>query len=229
MLVVLSGCAQRTSTGLASAVPRVVVVAPVLNLSGSNDFDSLKVTDLIASEFLSFPGIVVVPVNRALAELASRGKSAVETPDDAVELARAVGADATIVAAITEYDPYDPPVVGLVLQWYAAERPAAVSGLDPVQASRAAAAASAGPAFEDDVRVPRWQVQRVFRGADEDVLKDVRAYAAERDDGGSPYGWRLHLQSQELWLRYASRALIRTILLLEQSYRVAVEPNEAHT
>ena len=47
------------------------------------------------------------------------GKTAVETPQDALDLAGELGADATLVAAITEYQPYDPPIVGVVMQWYA--------------------------------------------------------------------------------------------------------------
>jgi len=46
------------------------------------------VTDILASEFQSFPGVVVIPVNRTLAALALRGKNTVETPRDALDLAR---------------------------------------------------------------------------------------------------------------------------------------------
>jgi hypothetical protein len=38
---------------------QVIVVAPVLNLSNSTEFDTLKVTDAVASEAVGFPGIGV--------------------------------------------------------------------------------------------------------------------------------------------------------------------------
>ena len=104
---------------------QVVVVAPVLNLSGTNDFDSLKITDIIASEFLAFSTVSVVPVNLTLATLDRLGKKWIEGPEDAIELARELGADATIVTVITEYNPYNPPIIGLIMQWYEVPRAAA--------------------------------------------------------------------------------------------------------
>lgn len=224
LLVAASGCTQRARTiPEARRQPRVLVVAPVLNLSGSQDFDALKVTDLIASEFLSFSDVAVVPVNLTLAELERQGKYAVETPEDALALAHALGADATIVTAVTEYNPYSPPVLGMVVQWYAA-RPTAVPAPD-------FGSAADDPAELLDVRPvrPRWQVQRVFNAADEETLEEIRAYARDRDGHESPYGWRKYTRSQELYVRYCTHALIMTILRLDDGNRTALEPNEAES
>jgi hypothetical protein len=194
----------------------VLVVAPVLNLSGSQDFDALKITDLVASEFQSFPNVAVIPVNLALAELERRGKTAVESPEDAVDLARVLGAEATIVTGVTEYDPYMPPVIGWVMQWYS------VSGKDGESA--------AGGRIElSDQRwtAPRYQVQRVFNAADDDVLEQVRAYADAREGHDSPYGWRKYLRSQELYVRFSCSTTIRTILALDVNSRAAGKSSEA--
>lgn len=192
--------------------PQVFVVAPVINLSGSTDFDPLQVTDIVASEFLSFPDTSVIPVNLTLAALARAGKTHVETPEDALELAREFGADATIVTAITEYDPYDPPLVGLVMQWYAVPQAARQTGLDPVSASRQ----MSGTGVPQEVAAapetaPKWQVQRVFNAAHESILDEVRSFAAARDGHASPYAWRRYLRAQELFLRYCSWSAIRPI------------------
>ena len=224
LLVASSGCAQRVRTiSEAPRQPRVLVVAPVLNLSGSQDFDALKVADLVASEFLSFSDIAVIPVNLTLAELERQGKYAVETPEDAVALARALGADATIVVAVTEYNPYSPPVLGMIMQWYAA-RPASEPAPDP------GAVADSSAELLDVQRVrPRWQVQRVFNAADDELLEEIRAYARERDGHESPYGWRKCMRSQELYVRYCTHALIMTILRLDDGNRTAIKPNEAES
>lgn len=205
--------------------PLVLVVAPVINLSGSQDFDPLKVTDLIASEAVSCRGVTVVPVNLALAELARRGKSVVETPDDAVQLARALGADATLQTAVTEYNPYFPPVIGMVMQWYDAGAPDDPTPQDTGRASqdrarrdRLSATAETGP---------RWQVQRVFNAADEDVCEEVQEFASHRDGERSPYAWRKYVRSQELYVRYSSHALIRAILKQDKHERVSPPPDEA--
>jgi len=213
----LSGCAWLGRREAPAPPPaRVLVVAPVLNFSGATDVDALRLTDLLASECVSFPGVTVIPVNLTLAELVRQGKECVETPEDAVALAQVFGADATLVFALTEYDPYDPPVVGMVLQYYPAGQAARpVSGFDAMTASRAVAepevtlSVAAPPA-------PRWQIQRVFDASQESLLADLREYAEQRDGQRSPYGWRKYLKSQELYVRYCGWALIRTMLTLDE-------------
>jgi hypothetical protein len=222
---VLAGCAQSNAKSAPPPQypPCVLVVAPVLNLSGARDVDSLKLTDLLASEFVSFPGTTVVPVNRVLAELLARGKTTVESPEDALALARAFDADAAIVVALTEYNPYAPPVVGLVMQWYDARGVGAAARGAPVAAREMPAQNPRGGA------VPRWQIQRVFNAAQEEVQEQVQHYADERDGHRSPYGWRKYLESQELYVRYCCWALIKTIRTLDHDGRVTVEPNEAQS
>jgi hypothetical protein len=189
----------------------VVVVAPVLNLTGGEAFDSLRATDAVASELASFPGIAVVPVNLTLAALAQLGKDRVETPEDARALARQLGAEATVVAAITEYDPYDPPLVGWVMQWYDSEPSGGLYQIDPVAASREPAPPDVKIAADDPHR-PAVQVQRVFNAAHRSVLDEVRDYAEQRAGHDSPYAWRKYVQSQELFLRYSCWSAIRSMI-----------------
>lgn len=206
----VTGCAQRHEPP-PPPPPLVLVVAPVLNLSGSDEFDSLKVTDLLASEVVGFEGVQAIPVNLTLAALARRGKASVDSPEEALELAREFSADATLVLAVTEYRPYEPPVIGLVMQWYYEPRRAGTAGLDPVASSRSAqgppvtlAAEARGPQF--------LQRQRVFNAADDTVKKELKRYAKHRDADDSPYGWQKYVKSQELYVRYASYSMIRTML-----------------
>ncbi len=206
--------------------PRVVVIAPVLNLSNSVDWDPRKVTDILASEFQSFPNVVVVPVNRVMAALALEGKTIVETPRDALDLARELRADATIVAAITEYDPYDPPRIGIVMQWYSPEIQDAATAFDPVAASRAGAdVVPAASVSYDALATPAFQVQEVFSAADEAILDDIRAYSRDRSGYDSQHGWQIHIKSQELFIRYCCWASIRSMLLARTSIQQA--PQEA--
>jgi hypothetical protein len=208
----ICGCSsQHESAPSLPARPVVLVVAPVLNFSGAQDFDPLKVTDLLASEFVAAGDVAVIPVNRVLAELGRRGKATAETPADAAELARTFGADATVVMAVTEYNPYDPPVIGLILQWYDAL---------PEHSGSGGLSADSAP-------TPRWQVQRVFNAADEEVVKQLKEFARHRDGGRSPYGWQRWMKSQELYVRFCSAMLIRTIKQLNAKARDTAEPHEA--
>ncbi|TWT44750.1 hypothetical protein RAS1_11670 [Phycisphaerae bacterium RAS1] len=212
----IAGCAHRDrKCELPPAAPRVVVVAPVLNLSGAPDLDPLKATDILASELLSFPELTVIPVNLTLAVLATRGLSGVESPQHAYDLAREFSADATLVVAVTEYSPYDPPVVGLVAQWY-----------DRADAAWAESLATEFAADTQLSAAPTLQVQRVFNASSDAVISEVKAFADARDGHGSPYGWKRFTQSQELFLRFTSWSLIRTMLSQQEIARRSAVTDE---
>lgn len=193
--------------------PVVIAVAPVLNLSNRSDWDPAKVTDWLASEMQGFPGVVVIPVNRTVATLAAQGRNAVRTGDEALALAEALEADVTVVAAVTEFNPYDPPTVGLVLQWYERANVSQAVRVDPAAASRAATLAAAATPVERGgaENAPRYQFQRVFNAADHEILKDVESFADERPGHRSPLGWRAYLRSQELFVRYCFHSAFRTM------------------
>ncbi len=210
-----AGCAQRAGK---KACPEplysgpVIVVAPVLNLSGTPSLDALKITDTLASEFVASKAASVVPVNLTLAALARRGKSCVETPQDAIELAREFAADATVVMAITDYSPYDPPRIGLVLQWYAPGGPSGTGSGAELSADAAAA--------------PRFQLQRVFDASQNQVQSEVRHFARHHSGDESPYGWRKVLQSQELYVRYSCWAAIKSMPCQTGSQRADAATDE---
>lgn len=198
----------------------MIVVAPALNLSGTEDLDPLRITDAIASEFLSFENVTTIPVNLVLAALARKGTLWVESPAAALELAQEFGADATVVTAITEYNPYDPPVVGMVMQWYGRNSLAERRGLDPVAASRAAGEPQA--TLATDASRPQVQIQRVFRASDKDVLQEIQLYAKQHPGHESPYGYKKFTKSQELYVRYCAWSLIRSILQVQDSQGAAM-------
>lgn len=213
LLTVASGCATANRETEPTYTPQTisVAVAPVLNLSGSRDWDVVKATDLVASELGTFPGVTVIPVNRSLALLAEHGKTSVDSPQDAEWLAEELAADGTVVAAITEYQPYDPPVVGLILQLYQRGSAKGGSGIDPVAASREATDVSLAGASSSIGEHPL-QIQRVFNAADPRVLKEMQRYAKQRDGLESPFGWRVHAKSQVLYLRFSFWSAIRSML-----------------
>lgn len=205
--VCIPGCTQfdrGTAVEVSAEAARVVVVAPVQNLSNRADWDPLQFTDMLASELQTFPGFLVVPVNRTLAALQLLGQSGIETPADAELLADELDADLVLVAAITEYQPFSPPRVGLVMQLYAARKlRRSFTDLDPVAASRSATEFAPAGFAEARSEGPVWQSQRVVDGSDHKTLEAVKRYAATRPGHNSPYAWRVHLQRQELFVRFS--------------------------
>lgn len=197
-----AGCSRaKPAWSAANAFPPgySIAVAPILNFSGHFDVDPIQAADLLASELTGFGAVTVLPVNRVVAALAIEGKTQVESPAHALDIANAVGADAIVIAGITEYDAYT-PVVGIVIQMYVTN-PAYGSSFDAVAASRSVTGVSSG-VVSAGLGEPAGQVQRVYHAASDDVIRAVRAYAGPRSAGDSPLGWREYLKVQRLYLRF---------------------------
>lgn len=195
--------------------PVTIAVAPAINLSGSSDFDPNRLADIMASELSYAEGVSVVPVSRVLSTLAAQGWERVESPDHAWEIATLVGADAILVFAVTEYDPYDPPRVGITAQLYGREPWVVGPVVDPVVLSRKAGLDEAMGARRADRLLAR--AQRVFDAGQRGVEEEIKAFARQRGTGDSPFGWRRFVVSQLDYMRFCSHATIRTLLDARQN------------
>lgn len=208
----LAGCSQgdrsRTDVTAVSYPPGTsIAVAPPINASGCADIDVIKVADLMASELSTLPGIGVIGVNRVLAVLAEQGLTQVTSAEHALAICDRLGADAIVVFAVTEYNPYT-PVVGLVAEMYGRQPSSAV--LDPVLTSRMARPA---PVAEEPSVIRPWaQIQRTFNAEHEAVQEAVEEYAEARDANETPFGWRKYLASQEYYLRYCCYTVARELV-----------------
>lgn len=190
--------------------PMTIAVAPALNLSGSKDFDPNRFADIMASELSYAEGISVVPVSRVLGVLGERGLTQVDSRDLALELVDRLGADAILVFAVTGYDPYDPPKIGISAQLFGT-RPGVGGGrVDPVALSRQAGlVADRGGAPMDGLLA---QHQQVYDAAHQSVVGDIRAFAARRNGEGNPYGWRKYVVSQQHFIEFCCHTTIAALL-----------------
>ncbi len=213
--VLAVGCrsGQRIETASitnAALGPMTIAVAPALNLSGSVDFDRSRFADLMASELSYADGISVIPVSRVLVALGAQGLEGVESPSHALELVGVLGADAILVFAVTEYDPYDPPSIGISAQLYGSRPRPGGSTLDPVAMSRQASLASSGaPASGRQLLA---QTQRVYDASHAVIVEEVRRFAKGRGADNSPYGWRKYVVSQQHFIRFCCHATIKALL-----------------
>lgn len=191
--------------------PMTIAVAPVLNVSGSADFDPNRVADLMASELSHVAGVDVIGVNRVLAVLADQGSERVESPEHALKIATILGADAVLVVAITEYDAYDPPVVGISAQLYGKRRGTVAVRFDPIAESR-----NGRPGGPRSVRgafvAPLASSQRVFDASHERVRAGVQRFAESRSADAGPFGWRKYIASQQHYIRYCCYETIRALM-----------------
>lgn len=186
-----------------------IAVAPAANFSGGRDFDPERFADLMAGELGYADGVTVVPVSRTLAQMTARGLGRIETTQQALELTQALGADAILVFAVTAYEPYEPPRIGLTAQLIG-RSPRGQSGMDPVALSRQSS--ETGKERVAGGQGVLAQTQRVFDASHDSVIEDVRRFASIRDANASPYGWRRYVVSQEEFIRFCCHATVRELM-----------------
>jgi hypothetical protein len=193
------GCASQrrvpADTRIESPYPahQTFAIAPALNLSNDPEIDTLAVSDLIYSELQQIKGVTVIPNNRVLSEMAGAGITEVRSVKEIEQLSSALGVDGVILLGVTEYRPYSPPVVGVVCHMYAVQNGLS-TGNDRPQSR------------------PTAEVARVYNAGHEPTQRDVREYAEFRSHNGSPFGWRVYLEDQRLYLRFVCHQVVRDLL-----------------
>jgi hypothetical protein len=97
-----------------------VAVAPFVNLSAERVVDGRRFALAYHAELQKIPGYQVIPVGVTEQAMVDLGID-LDGPDDALKLAKALGADAIVIGAVTDYTPYYPPRIGLQVSWYSPE------------------------------------------------------------------------------------------------------------
>jgi hypothetical protein len=96
-----------------------VAVLPFFNLSDEPTVDGEQVAIAYFSELQSIPGFEVVPVGVVKATMQQLRTNPSDI-DDVRKLAAVLNVDAVVKGAITDYDAYYPPRMGLAIDWIAA-------------------------------------------------------------------------------------------------------------
>jgi hypothetical protein len=116
----LPGCAT-VQVGVTNPIPGLttVAVAPFFNLSQEPEFvaDGRRVALAYFAELQKIPGYQVIPVG-VVEDTIKQHNLQLSNPDDALRLCELLGCDAVVVGAITDFDPYYPPRMGLQVSWY---------------------------------------------------------------------------------------------------------------
>ena len=99
-----------------------VAIAPFFNLTDDETVDGRQFALAYFAELQDIPGFEVVPLS--VVEEAMRNQQTLLDgafgPAEARKLANALGVDAVVIGAITDFSPYYPPRCGLRVEWYAA-------------------------------------------------------------------------------------------------------------
>ncbi len=223
-------------------------VVPLRNESGSSYADGLKIADRLTNTLQTVDQIDVVPVNRVIAVMEALELLELRSPADVMHVARTLGVDGIIVGTVTAYDPYDPPKLGLQIEFYLNDQQSQFQTVDVRKLTQAATGAAS-----QNARVGGRQVIRPFSlatamldASNPVVRQRLAAFAAGR--GGQKPGseswwryvavnrgllakddtdWHLYRISMDLFTDYASHELVER-LLQDQSQRLGLSQRRPH-
>ena len=197
---------------------RSLAVVPFKNQSGSQVLDVIAATDEFVTELQQVHGLQVIPVNRVLAKLSDLGMDTVETPEDVMALADALGTDGVIVGSITRYEPYPPPMIGMTIQLYIRKdflekEQNRHFHIDPAELAQAAKPYELGSS--SPIKLLAMATQIVDARQDR-VVQRLKNYANSRNNDPTPLAWKRYT-TQRNYLRFVSHELIGELLAQEQA------------
>ncbi|MCA8982840.1 MAG: hypothetical protein R3C12_01790 [Planctomycetaceae bacterium] len=128
-ILVLPGCfvLQVGVTNPAPNLPRIAV-APFVNLSSERSVDGRRFAEAYYTELQKVPGFQVIPVGVVESALHDYGLN-LDSPADMEKLIHILDVDGLCFGAVTEYNPYYPPRLGLQISWYTTKFPDFQPGL----------------------------------------------------------------------------------------------------
>jgi hypothetical protein len=123
----------------------------------------------------------------------------------AQHLAEFLGADALVVPAVSSYDPYNPPKIGMILQLYTARQAAGASTMP------------AGPLASGEAHQPVAQVEAMFNATNQTVLHELRDFARGRTQNDSALGDEKYLLDADAYTRFVCHAMVRRLMEVEKA------------
>ncbi len=201
----------------------VWVIAPIRNESGVSVADELRLADSLVSTIQEIRGVSAVPMNRTLAAMRAAGLPEIDNAAQATALARRMNADAVLVGSLTDWDPYEPPRLGLAIALYARSDSMGVidtTGLDPRRLTMASSDRDPWD-FRHDPSEPLSVVALHLDGSNGEVRADLRRFASGRIDPNSATGWKGYLAAMSRFERFACFELTRRLLASEADRLVA--------
>ena len=196
----------------------VWAVAPLRNESGVSVIDTLALTDRMTNEVQQIEGVSAIPVNRTIQAMEAAGLPSLNTPNEALAIARMLGADAILVGSVTAWDPYDPPSIGISVGLFA--RSATMqTPTGPIIDPMALQAASTDQNMRNDwpASQPVNAVASYLDASNQLVVAEIRNFAALRSDPSSGLGWRRYLKSMKSFSRFACFHVLQDLLLQERA------------
>jgi hypothetical protein len=187
---------------------RRIAVAPVESPGTS---DPMKLGEMLAGELVQFPGVEVLhPTD--VQSIARKNNLGFTDEASIRAIGRLAGADAVLVAELTEHNPYPPPRIGIAAQLFFTE----AGGGNSRSAIDLSTAGRARPVTRLD-RGDMIGVEKVYDGSQRETRDLAASYARGHALEGEAIGGADRvLRLPDLYFRFVSNRLVREIFA---SYR----------
>ena len=189
---------------------QVVAVLPVFNSTLDGKFDGMEYGNIIASELIKFDGFRVLrPIDFKRAMEAGEKINSVE---DVLRISRKMKADAVLVTQITDYDPYDPPRIGINVQFLRTQgRTLSGADIDRIVQS---ASWRRGPLAMTRERAGNWidAFETVYDAHEERIRKEAIQYAQAQEGEDTPFvGEKEFLAVQSRYMQFVANQLLNRL------------------
>ncbi len=205
ILLALTGCIGTPQP----PPPRIVVVLPLVDRTTETSPDLDLLGGILAGELAKKGGFRVVRPSTVEKSLAPD-----ESPyTDPIGLAGRLNADAIVAAAVTEYDPYDPPRLGLSIQLLRTQaRP-----LEAVEIDRIVRSATwrRGPVKMSPARAGHavTALERIYDAHERWVREKIRRYTKRNGNTDGPFGGeRVTMAVAPRYMRFVSHEIVDELL-----------------
>lgn len=196
-----------------------LAVAPAINVSGKREFDPLTVSDTMFTELQQVHGLTVLPVNKTIAAMQHLRLRSIDSPETAARIAEVMGADGLVIVAVTAYDPYLPPTVGMKLQLYTVRDADAPVDAAATQARRVDGSVidPPVPAAQRPVRHLAATISAVFNSSNQSVRTELKDFARGRTEYDSALQEEKFLADADAYMRFVCHSMVRRLLEVERS------------
>lgn len=194
---------------LRSATRQTWAVAPVINLSGQKQVDPILQADLLHRQLGDVAGVNPLPVNRVVEVYMALRIDRVESEEQAALVCDLLQCDGLLVAAVTDFDPFEPPKMGAALQLFRKGDYKRPPNVDPYVLARRATPL---PGQMPTSRPAFVQAVGLFDAANGSVRADLTRYAQGRMDPDSPYRERAYLVDMDRYCGFVYHSLLEQLL-----------------
>lgn len=186
-------------------------VVPFADQAPQTSVNTMQFMMAVNQQLQQTIGIDPVPATDVIQAMRQLGIAQIQGAKEAVMLAKELQVDGVLVGSITDWDPYDPPKIGVTVKLYCVSR-------DPGYAVSPRLLQEAPSDRNLPMRndyAPTAEVNAYIDAANGNTLTRMKNFALGRTPMGTPNGWHMYLMNMNLYVEFAAHDMLRQIFSVE--------------